>query len=199
MRKSVYGALAAGLATFVASAAALAKEGQGGMPQLDYHLFAPQLVWLAIAFLALYLVMSRLAVPAISDTLEKRQAKIQGDLDAAEKANEEARSLIAEYQKRLADTREQARKLMRERGEADSSAAGARLQALHDRLAAQIAEAEKRISAQRDEVMTGLEQMAKDIGLEVYAKLAGQPADQSALAAKVTTAAAQGTGGGGTR
>ena len=199
MRKSVYGALAAGLAVFVASAAALAKEGQGGMPQLDYHLFAPQLVWLAIAFVALYLVLSRLAVPAISDTLEKRQAKIQGDLDAAEKANEEARSLIAEYQKRLADTREQARKLMRERGEADSSATAARLQALHDKLAAQIAEAEKRISAQRDEVMTGLEQMAKDIGLEVYAKLAGQPADQSALAAKVATAAAQGTGRGGTR
>jgi len=199
MRKSVYGALAAGLATFVASASVLAKEGSGGMPQLDYHSFAPQLVWLAIAFLALYLVMSRLAVPAISDTLEKRQAKIQGDLDAAEKANEEARSLIAEYQKRLADTREQARKLMRERGEADSSAAAARLQALHDKLAAQIAEAERRIAAQRDEVMEGLEHMAKDIGQEVYAKLAGQPADQGALATKVTAAASQGTGRGGGR
>jgi len=198
MRKSVYGALAAGLATFVASVAALAKEGQGGMPQLDYHLFAPQLVWLAIAFVALYLVMSRLAVPAISDTLEKRQAKIQGDLDAAEKANEEARSLIAAYQKRLADTREEARKLMRERGEADNAAAAARLQALHDKLAAQIAEAERRIAAQRDEVMEGLEQMAGDIGQEVYAKLAGQPADQGALAAKVA-AAAQGTGKGGSR
>jgi hypothetical protein len=37
--------------------------------------------------------------------------------------------------------------------------------------------------------MTGLEQMAKDIGLEVYAKLAGQSADQAALAAKVSAAA----------
>ncbi len=198
MRKSVYGALAAGFVTFVASVAALAKEGQGGMPQLDYHLFAPQLVWLAIAFLALYLVMSRLAVPAIADTLDKRQAKIQGDLDAAEKANEEARSLIAAYQKRLADTREEARKMMRERGEADNAAAAARLQALHDKLAAEIAEAERRIAAQRDEVMEGLEQMAKDIGQEVYAKLAGQPADQGALATKVA-AAAQGTGRGGGR
>jgi len=198
MRKSVYGALAAGLATFVASVAALAKEGQGGMPQLDYHLFAPQLVWLAIAFVALYLVMSRLAVPAIADTLDKRQAKIQGDLDAAEQANEEARSLIAAYQKRLADTREEARKLMRERGEADNAAAAARLQALHDKLAAEIAEAERRIAAQRDDVMKGLEQMAGDIGQDVYAKLAGQPADRGALATKVA-AAAQGTGRGGGR
>ena len=91
------------------------------MPQLDSHSFAPQLVWLAIAFLALYFVMSRLAVPAISDTIDRRQAKIQGDLDAAEKANEDTRSLVAAYEKRLADTREDARKLMRERGEADSA------------------------------------------------------------------------------
>jgi len=39
---------------------------------------------------------------------------------------------------------------MRERGEATARAA-ARLQALHDKLAAQIAEAERRIANQRDE------------------------------------------------
>jgi len=199
MRRSVSGAFAAGLAAFVASGAAMAKEGSGGMPQLDFHSFAPQLVWLTIAFVALYLVMSRLAVPAISDTLEKRQAKIQGDLDAAEKANEETRGLLSAYQKRLADTREEARKLMRERSEADGAASASRLGALHDRLAAQIGEAEKRIAAQRDEVMLGLEQMARDIGQDVYAKLAGQPADQGALAAKISAAAAQGTGRGGGR
>src|ERR1700730_5111985 len=142
MRRPISGAFA-GLAALVASGTVLAKEGSGGMPQLDYHSFAPQLVWLAIAFVALYLVMSRLAGPAISDTLDKRQAKIQGDLDAAEEANEEARRLIAAEQKPLRDTREEARKLMRERGEADNAAAAARLQALHDKLAAQIADAER--------------------------------------------------------
>jgi F-type H+-transporting ATPase subunit b len=187
MRKPVYGAFA-GLAALVASGTVLAKEGSGGMPQLDYHDFAPQLVWLAIAFVALYLVMSRLAVPRIADTLAKRQAKIQGDLDAAEKANEETRALVADYEKRLADAREDARRLTRERGEADSAEAAALFKDLHDRLAKQIDEAEKRIAAQRDDVMAGLEHMARDIGQEVYAKLAGQPADQGALAGKVTAA-----------
>ena len=187
MRKPVYGAFA-GLAALLASGAVMAKEGSGGMPQLDYHDFAPQLVWLAIAFVALYLVMSRLAVPRIDDTLAKRQGKIQGDLDAAEKANEETRALVAAYEKRLADAREDARRLTRERGEADSAAAAAHFNELHDRLAKQIDEAEKRIAAQRDDVMAGLEHMAHDIGQEVYAKLAGQPADQGALAGKVTAA-----------
>jgi F-type H+-transporting ATPase subunit b len=187
MRKPVYGAFA-GLAVLVASGTVLAKEGSGGMPQLDYHLFAPQLVWLAIAFVALYLVMSRLAVPAIADTLAKRQAKIQGDLDAAEKANEATRALVVAYEKRLADAREEARRVTRERGEADGAVATARFNELHDRLAKQIEEAEKRIAAQRDDVMAGLEHMARDIGQEVYAKLAGQPADTGALAGKVTAA-----------
>ena len=187
MRKPVYGAFA-GLAVLVASGTVLAKEGSGGMPQLDYHDFAPQLVWLAIAFVALYLVMSRLAVPRIEDTLTKRQAKIQGDLDAAEKANEETRALVADYEKRLADAREDARRVTRERGEADSAEAAALFKDLHDRLAKQIDEAEKRIAAQRDDVMAGLEHMARDIGQEVYAKLAGQPADSGALAGKVTAA-----------
>ena len=187
MRKSVHAASAA-LAVLVASGTAMAKEGSGGMPQLDYHSFAPQLVWLAIAFLALYLVMSRLAVPRIADTLEKRQGKIQGDLDAAEKANEETRALVQAYEKRMADSREDARKVVRDRSEADGAAAAARLGALHDKLNAQIVEAENRIAKQRDDVMAGLEGMAKDIGHEVYAKLAGQPADQAALAAKVAAA-----------
>ncbi len=187
MRKPVHAAFAA-LAVLVASGSAMAKEGSGGMPQLDYHSFAPQLVWLAIAFLALYLVMSRLAVPRIADTLAKRQGKIQGDLDAAEKANEETRALVEAYEKRMADAREDARKVVRDRSEADSAAAAARLGALHDKLNAQIGEAEKRIAKQRDDVMAGLEGMAKDIGQEVYAKLAGQPADVGALAAKVAAA-----------
>ena len=185
MRKSLYGALAGGLATLAMVGSAAAA---GGMPQLDVHDFAPQLVWLAIAFVILYLVMSRLAVPAIADTLAKRQAKIQGDLDAAEKANEATRALVAAYEKRLADAREEARRVTRERGEADGAVATARFNELHDRLAKQIEEAEKRIAAQRDDVMAGLEHMARDIGQEVYAKLAGQPADTGALAGKVTAA-----------
>src|SRR5260370_7083802 len=175
MRKSVYGALAGGLASF----AMVGTAAAAGMPQLDVHDFAPQLVWLAIAFVILYFVMSRLAVPAIADTLAKRQAKIQGDLDAAEKANEETRALIAAYGKRLADAREEARRLTRERGEADGAAATARFNELHDRLAKQISDAEKRIAAQRDDVMVGLAHLASDIGHDLHSKIPAHAADQA--------------------
>ena len=187
MKKSVYSTLGAALVALSVSGAAQAAEG--GMPQLNFHDFAPQLVWLLIAFVVLYLIMSRLAVPAIADTLEKRQAKIQGDLDAAEKASEDTRSAVTAYQKRLADAREEARRLTRERSEADASAASARLAEIGEKLGVQIDAAEKRISGQRAQVLEGLEQMAGDVAAEVYAKIAGQPADRGALGAKVAAVA----------
>ena len=185
MRKTIYGAFA-GLAVLAASASAMAAEG--GMPQLNFHDFAPQVIWLAIAFVVLYLIMSKLAIPAISGTLDKRQAKIQGDLDAAEKASQDTRALVAAYEKRLADAREEARRLQRERSEADASAAAARLAELGEKLGARIDEAEKRIAGQRAQVVEGLEDMAHDIAADVYSKLSGQPADGAALRAKVAAA-----------
>ena len=182
MRKPVSSTLTAAL---VVGASGAAQAAGGGMPQLDFHDFAPQLVWLAITFVVLYLVMSKLAVPLISDTLDKRQAKIQSDLDAAEKASEDTRALVAAYEKRLADAREEARRLQRERNEADSTAATARLTELGDKLNARIDEAEQRIAGQRAQVLEGLEDMAHDIAADVYSKLSGQPADGAALRAKV--------------
>jgi len=163
------------------------------MPQLNFHDFPPQLVWLAITFVVLYLIMSQLAIPRIAGTLEKRQGKIQGDLDAAEKSNEETRALVAAYEKRLADAREAARHLQRDRAEADGAEANARLAALGEKLGGQIADAEKRIADQRAAVLAGLEQMGGEIARDVYAKLAGQPADAGALGAKVA-AAVKGSG-----
>jgi len=185
MRKPVYSMLAAAL---VAGVSRTAMAESGGMPQLNFHDFAPQVVWLVITFVVLYLVMSKAAIPAISGTLEKRQGKIQGDLDAAEKANEETRALVTAYEKRLSDAREEARRLQRERTEADSAAATARLAELGQRLGAKIDEAEKRIAGQRATVLEGIEDMAHDIAAEVYGKLAGQPADRATLGAKIAAA-----------
>jgi len=126
---------------WLAAAAVLlptAAFAAGDMPQLRPHDLFPQLVWLVILFTVLYVLLSTVAIPRISATLEARDAKITGDLAAAEKANEDARGLIEAYQKRLADARANARGLTREREEADSAAAAARLAEIGERIGAQI-------------------------------------------------------------
>ena len=160
----------------------------GNMPQLVPEDMPPQVVWLAILFGVLYLLMSTIAVPRISATLQARDAKISGDLAAAEKANEDARALIENYHQRLSQARENARGLTREREEADAAAATARLTQLSERIGVQIADAEKRIGEQKANALSGLEQMAIDVAQSAYAKLVGQPADASALNAKIASA-----------
>jgi F-type H+-transporting ATPase subunit b len=162
--------------------------GAGTMPQLEPKDMLPQLVWLAILFAVLYLLISTMAVPRIAATLQARDAKISGDLAAAEKANEDARAMIEDYHKRLTSARESARGLTREREEADAASATARLGEVNERIGARIAEAEKQIAAQKASALSGLEQMAVDVAQSVYAKLVGQPADAGALNAKVGAA-----------
>jgi F-type H+-transporting ATPase subunit b len=45
------------------------------MPQLDFSTFSPQLIWLVITFLGLYLLMSRVALPRIGGVIEQRQSR----------------------------------------------------------------------------------------------------------------------------
>ncbi len=160
----------------------------GSMPQLVPEDMLPQLVWLAILFAVFYLLMSSIAVPRIAATLQARDAKISGDLAAAEKANEDARAAIEAYNQKLVSAREGARGLTREREEADAAAATARLTQLNERIGAQIAEAEKHIGEQRANALSGLEQMAIEVAQSAYARLVGQPADAGTLNAKVASA-----------
>ena len=65
------------------------------MPQLDISTYPPQLVWLLITFLALYLVVWKVALPRIVDVREARQRRVEDDLGKAEALRSEAQTLLA--------------------------------------------------------------------------------------------------------
>ena len=54
--------------------------GKETFPPFQKDTFASQLLWLALTFVALYLLMSRIALPRIGTILEARRQRIDGDL-----------------------------------------------------------------------------------------------------------------------
>ncbi len=158
------------------------------MPQLEFGDFAPQLIWLAITFILLYIAMSRVALPRIGRVLEERRTKIADDLDSADRLKREAEEALTAYEAALAQARNDAHAIAAQtRDKLAAESAKERAQ-LEEKLEAQLAEAEARITAVRDEAMDNVRTVAADVTAELVTKLTGQQADQAAIEAAVADA-----------
>ena len=69
----------------------------GGMPQLDPEFWVSQIFWLVITFGILFLVLSKLILPKISDNLETRKSQILDNLELAEKQRKESETKLKEF------------------------------------------------------------------------------------------------------
>src|SRR5512147_2336086 len=87
-----------------AAGAAAAHGGEGGsaFPPFDAALFASQLVWFAISFIALYVILSRFVLPKIGAVLHERASTISGDLDLAAQKSAEAEAARSDMEKAIA-------------------------------------------------------------------------------------------------
>jgi F-type H+-transporting ATPase subunit b len=151
------------------------------MPQLDYHTFVPQLVWLAISFVVLYVLMSRLALPKVKGAIEGRRHHRDDDLSRAAALKGEAEAALAAYQKTLADARAAAQEALRQTSEQLAVEAAERQRQLTATLAEQIAAAEARIAAGKDQALADIRGIAAEVGGAVVQKLTGAAPSTAAM------------------
>lgn len=140
-------------------------EGHAGspvFPPFDSSTFATQLVWLVIVFGALYLLMSRIALPRVGEILEKRRKTIDDDLDAAARLKGQTDDAIAAYEKALADARARAQAIASQTRDELSAQTEARRKSLEAELAGKIGAAEASIAASRDKAMSNVRGIATD-------------------------------------
>ena len=159
------------------------------MPQLDYHTFVPQLVWLAISFVLLYVLMTTLALPKVKAAIEGRRHRLDSDLGRAAAAKQEAEAALAAYQKTLADARAAAQDTLRQTGERLAAEAAERQRELAADLTAQIEAAEARIAAGKDQALSDIRTVAADVGSALVEKLTGTTPDAATMTSAVNRVA----------
>lgn len=153
------------------------------MPQFDPAVWPPQLIWLAISFTILYLLMSRVALPRVSAALEDREFRINESLRKAEALKQSAEDAVAAYEKMMADARHKAQEQIRSVRERTAHEAAERHAELSERLAQQVADAEARIAKARGEAVANVREIALAITQAALQRLIGQADARSAGAA----------------
>ena len=94
--------------SFVLINSAQSAESEG-MPQLNPEFWVSQIVWLVITFGVLYLVLSKLILPKISNNLEARKSQILENIETAEKQREESEKKVKEFEKIILDSKIEAK------------------------------------------------------------------------------------------
>ena len=146
---------------------------KSGLPQLNVPDMAPQLIWLALTFGLLYLVLSRFTLPKIASVIEERQNRIQRDLNEAERLKEETDAALAAYEQALAEARGRANGIARDTREKLTAEVNGERAKADAEDAARIAEAEAQILARKNEAMAEVGNIAADTASAVVKKLIG--------------------------
>ncbi len=84
------------------------------MPQLNPEFFISQLFWLVVTFSFLLFFLWKISLPRISKVLEKRENKINNDIETAKKLQTEAEAIQNEIDRQLNSARDQASNIIKE-------------------------------------------------------------------------------------
>ena len=162
-----------------------AEGGHAGFPPFQSETFASQLVWLAIAFVLLYVLMSKLALPRVASIIESRQKRIADDIGEASRLKSESDAEVAAYEKALADAHARAQTMANETRERQAAEAKERRKMLEDALNAKLATAERTIAATKQSAMSNVRGIAEDAARAIVERLTGKSPDEKSVATAV--------------
>jgi F-type H+-transporting ATPase subunit b len=164
------------------------SEHGGGFPPFQKDTFGSQLLWLAIFFVALYLIASKLALPRVGSIIADRRKRISADLDEAARMKDAADAAIASYEKALADARARAQAIAAQTREKVNAEAQARRKTVEAGLHEKLTAAEQTIAATRTAAMANVQSIAQEAAIAIVARLTGKAPSQAAAAAAVKAA-----------
>jgi len=163
-----------------------------GMPQLDFAnpLTTSQVVWGAIIFAVLYVLLARVGLPKVASVIEERARHIAADLETAQAAKSRSDAAAQEVADATARARAEAQTAINAALEAAQRETAGRIAALNARLEGQLQAAEAQIAAARSAALHALREVATETAATVIDRLTGAPADRGRLDGAIVAALA---------
>ncbi len=165
------------------------------MPQLDFSVWPPQLIWLAITFTALYFIMARVALPRISGVIEHRRDRIANDLDRAQEFRDKSEKAREDYETALSEARKQAHDIAQDTRDRLASLTERQRAMSEAALTNKIEEAEASIAETKARVLAKLDEISVETTSELVETLVGKAAKPAEVKKAVSKAIAAQNGG----
>ena len=157
----------------------------GGMPQLNPEFWISQIFWLIITFGILFIVLTKVILPKISDNLETRKSQILENIETADKQKEESQKKIDEYEKIILDSKLKAKSYFNEAREKILDDINKKRAALEKDLDEEIDEVEKELSDLKNKSGEKINKIAAETSAELIKELIGEEVNNSSIAAIV--------------
>ena len=170
--------------SFLFSLEAFAAES-GGMPQLNPEFWISQIFWLTLTFGILYIVLSKLILPKISDNLESRKSQILENIEAAEKQRQNSEEKLKEYEEIVSKSKMEAKNIFNQAIEKALKDISAKKDVLDKQIDDEIGKAEQEIKELQKGAADKINKIAIETSSELTQKLIGAEVNNSSISAIV--------------
>lgn len=161
------------------------EHAQTGMPQLDFSIYPNLIFWLVVALVALYFILTKVALPRIGTVLAERNDAIANDIEQAALLKRRAEEAEAAYNAALAQARDEAHKIAAETKAGIDKDLATLLAKADAEIAVKTAESEKRIGEIRESAARSVEEVARETAAAIVDALLPGSADQAAVDAAI--------------
>ena len=157
----------------------------GGMPQLNPEFWISQIVWLVITFGALYVILSKVILPKISNNLESRRSQILENIEIAEKQREESEEKLKEFDKIILNSKLEAKNLFNEARKKVLNEIDKKRSEMEKNLEEEISSAEKEIQSLNNNSKENIKKIATETSLSLIQQLIGEEINKESISSVV--------------
>ena len=158
---------------------------EGGMPQLNPEFWASQIFWLILIFSGLYIVIWKIFLPKVTDSIENRKSRIINDLNETQKLKENAEKKLREYNKIIEDTKKEAKKIIEDNKKKLENDIKSKKQKFNEEIEKELMSVEKEIKSLKKLSISSINKIAAEVSSEVIKQLVGTSVNMSNVSAIV--------------